>query len=62
MIWMLIGIFLGVWIDQSFDSIPRVQNIIDQAFKASRESSYINQWGAQEKTSDTDNSEEEEDE
>lgn len=60
MIWMLIGIFLGVWIDQSFDSIPRVQQIIDQVFKAGRESPYINQWGVQQKTSDSESEDEEE--
>ena len=59
MIWMLIGIFLGVWIDQSFDSIPRVQVIIDQVFKAGRESPYINQWGVEQKASDSDSEEEE---
>lgn len=57
MFYLLIGVFFGIWIDQSFTNIPNIQILINKLVERGRRSEYARNWGVEQKE-DSDEEEE----
>ena len=47
MFYLLIGVFFGIWIDQSFTNIPNIQILINKLVDRGRRSEYVRNWGVE---------------